>query len=217
MLCLCPLCYESAPCHRFCTHCRSALLSNQSVCQQCGDLVAQSQHFCSSCLAKSLPWERLSVVASFIEPWSSLIKKFKYQRQFSLINPMAQLLAERIQIHLTHQSQWQLVAMPMHSQRLKERGYNQAALLAQRLSQELGLNYQQPLWRHRETTALERLNRAERQQMVDQAFSCSPITGHWMLVDDVFTTGASMLAASKTLKTSGAQRIWLATLAKTPH
>lgn len=216
MLCLCPLCLESAPCHQFCAHCSAQLLTQGHHCQLCFEVIPTPLTCCAHCLKSPLPWERLSAVNAFREPWASLIKQLKYRRQLSLVYPMAELLARQIRKEVRQQPAWQLVAMPMHSQRLKERGFNQAALLAQALADKLRLPYVQPLYRKTNTTALEQLTRAQRQQTVANAFACKPIRGHWILVDDVLTTGASMLAAGRTMRAAGAQRLWIATLAKTP-
>lgn len=217
MFCQCPLCLEPAPCHQFCAHCSHALLSSNLLCQQCCE--PSSQRFCKHCIDHFAPWERLSVVGPFIEPWSILIKQLKYQHKLTLVQPMAHLMAERILSHRKTmvQTTWRITAMPMHSQRLNKRGYNQAACLAQALSRALKLPYLQPLWRKYHTQPLTHLNRAQRHQTIAQAFACTPIQGSWLLVDDVFTTGASMMAASQTLRQAGASRIWLATLAKTPN
>lgn len=218
MLCLCPLCMETSPCKKFCMDCSRALLCPKPRCQQCGEQLAKPQLFCRNCIESLVPWERLSIVGPFVEPWSILIKQLKYQRKLTLLHPMAHLLAQSIlaQRNRLTQTAWHIAAMPMHSQRLEQRGYNQSGLLAQALSQLLNLPYQQPLWRKHHTEPLEQLNRAQRQQTMAHAFACQPLTGSWILVDDVFTTGASMMAASQAMKQAGAHRVWLATLAKTP-
>jgi len=219
MLCLCPLCLEPAACHQFCPECANTLMASGHCCQQCAEPMAWGMRFCRGCVELRAPWERLSVVAAFASPWSDLIKQLKYRNQLNLVAPMAHLLAQRIVSHRSFNTEvtWRLVALPMHSQRLQARGFNQAALLAQALGKSLRLAYAQPLWRIQHTEALESLTRSQRQQAVANAFACEPIRGAWILVDDVFTTGASMTAATKALRLAGANRVWLATLAKTPN
>jgi ComF family protein len=207
---------EFAPCRQFCASCSHALLSQGPFCEQCNISITASERFCRRCLDLTLPWERLTVVGPFTEPWASLIKQLKYRRQLNLVAPMAQLLAHQIQATYTHQHSWHVVAMPMHPQRLKQRGFNQAALIAEAVARTLRLSLQQPLWRKHNTKPLEKLSRTQRQETVRHAFACHPVRGNWILIDDVFTTGASMLAASQVLKQAGADRIGLATLARTP-
>ncbi len=124
-----------------------------------------------------------------------------------------------------------LLPMPLHPQRLAERGYNQSLLLAQALRQQVhsrtGLQREQAaihhswLQRTRHTTPQSLLPLAERRRNIRAAFAVS--TRHApqlqgkrvLLLDDVLTTGASAQAAAQTLRAAGAAHVGVIVLART--
>jgi len=110
-----------------------------------------------------------------------------------------------------------IIPVPLHKRRLRERGYNQSALLAERL----GTAMQVPvlhnvLYRNRYTMPQTRLDAQARSRNVDGAFSC-PGSGvrnkRVLLIDDVCTTGATLNACSLALRKGGAQSVWALTIA----
>jgi ComF family protein len=114
-----------------------------------------------------------------------------------------------------------IVPVPLHTRRLRARGFNPAALLARALAQQVGA----PLvtgWlvRHRDTPRQTGLGRAERSRNVAGAFSCRRRRGrspaHVWLVDDVVTTGATLHAAAEALGRAGAGRVVAVCAARTP-
>ena len=112
-----------------------------------------------------------------------------------------------------------LVPVPLHPQREAKRGYNQAALLAVALGEEIGLPVaEQALQRVRNTASQTKLTRQERRVNVNAAFEMK--TGadfqgkHVVLVDDVATTGATLEACAITLLQGGAKNVSAFTLAR---
>ena len=112
-----------------------------------------------------------------------------------------------------------LVPIPLHRTRYLERGYNQSQMLAQGIQKTLDLPVDPSLLiRPRATTRQTGLGRKDRWDNVKQAFQCVsklPNTPHILLIDDVFTTGATLIAAAKSLFDAGASCVSLATLAFT--
>jgi ComF family protein len=105
-----------------------------------------------------------------------------------------------------------LVPVPVHELRRRERGYDQAELLARRVAGELGLPMTPCLVRVRATEAQFRLGRGERAGNVASAFSATSdaelIRGRWVvLVDDVVTTGSTLAACGRTLLRAGAMAV----------
>jgi len=142
-------------------------------------------------------------------PVVKALQRMKYEGYFGLAGELADLMAQAW-------PRWQhpvdlVVPIPLHPDRLRERGYNQSELLVRALHQELG-------W-HIETDALERtrktrpqigLNKDERQENVKSAFrgDRTRFRGkHVLLVDDVCTTGATLAAAAEALHSAGAGSI----------
>ena len=107
--------------------------------------------------------------------------------------------------------------VPLHAQRLAARGYNQAELLAQHFCRAVGLPLQ-PEWltRIRETRQQVGLGPRERQNNVDQAFVASPdVAGSCLLlIDDVYTTGATLRACAVAARAAGACAVYGLTLAQ---
>jgi ComF family protein len=112
-----------------------------------------------------------------------------------------------------------LVPVPLHPTRLRERGYNQAYLLAQGLSRRCGRPLEtRALVRHRPTPAQATLDAAARRANLTGAFRASnAIAGaSVVLVDDVFTTGATADACARALRAAHASRVIVLTVARTP-
>lgn len=109
-----------------------------------------------------------------------------------------------------------VVPVPLHRTRQLERGYNQSRMLAEGVAEALACPLRPGLLsRPHPTRSQTNLSREERWRNVQGAFAASPdaAAGHWLLVDDVLTTGATATAAGRTLADAGAEAVSLATLA----
>jgi ComF family protein len=103
-----------------------------------------------------------------------------------------------------------LVPVPVHGDRLRQRGYNQAALLARRLGLELGRPVGDVLARALPTGLQHRLNRAERLRNLHGAFVVRPearAPPQVILVDDILTTSATLEACAAVLRAAGSERV----------
>jgi ComF family protein len=109
-----------------------------------------------------------------------------------------------------------VVPVPLHRTRELERGYNQSRMLADGVAEALGVPLRPALLtRPKPTRSQTNLSREERWRNVRDAFAAEPACagGHWLLVDDVLTTGSTAVAAGRTLSDAGAAAVSLATLA----
>ena len=112
-----------------------------------------------------------------------------------------------------------VVPVPLHLQRLRERGFNPAGLLSRRVARVTGSRAApRALRRIRDTPSQTGLDRAARRRNVAGAFVCStqPPRTVW-LVDDVVTTGATLSECARVLRLHGARRIVGVCTARTPH
>jgi len=100
-----------------------------------------------------------------------------------------------------------VVPVPLHATRLRERGFNQAERLSEAVARALESSVQTPLTRTRRTGYQAKLSTEERKQNCKDAFTCAPVSGDIVLVDDVVTTGATMNEAAKALKKAGARSV----------
>lgn len=153
-----------------------------------------------------------------------LIYNFKYKPYLAdLKNCLVELFYESIIQQEIFQTVYEikpvLVSVPLHAKRLRERGYNHARLLADGLSVKLNLPVLDVLQRVRQTKSQFGLNLKDRKKNLSNAFAPSPkvpITQYpnILLVDDILTTGSTLLEAARMLKRNGAKNVWGITLAR---
>lgn len=149
-----------------------------------------------------------------------VIHAMKYRRRPSLSHVFGSMLAQRLPLTAGEETtQAIIVPVPLHRRRQRERGFNQSLLLAQALAKSWNLSVQPRMLRRiRFTKSQATLDAAARWENVDRAFAPAPNTDlrGWpvFLVDDVFTTGATMNACASALKTAGASRVIGIALAK---
>ncbi|MBN1285573.1 MAG: ComF family protein [Anaerolineae bacterium] len=145
--------------------------------------------------------------------WRQVIHAFKYEGQHTL----TQALAARFPLPDRRLEAALIVAVPLHPNRLRWRGYNQSALLVDALVARTGWPAANAaLVRCRDTRPQVGLSAAERWRNVQDAFRAdrAVVAGRdVVLVDDVFTTGATLSAAAEALRQAGAATIWAMTLA----
>jgi ComF family protein len=117
--------------------------------------------------------------------------------------------------------QFDLIApIPLHAVRLRERGYNQSALLSQDLSRHYGIRHRDDLLtRQKNTPTQTELGAKQRWTNMEGAFRIKNLSGidgkSIVLIDDLYTTGATVHSAAQTLKAAGAARICVLTLSIT--
>lgn len=105
--------------------------------------------------------------------------------------------------------------MPLHTVRFMKRGYNQSALIGRALARELDLPYRSLLKRTRRTRQQAKLGRDARLTNLQNAFHAQPLRGEAvLLVDDVYTTGATVTECALELLCKGAGRVYIATVAR---
>lgn len=134
---------------------------------------------------------------------------------------LGQALAEKLRNSALSEKCEVIIPVPLHRSSLRERGYNQAELIAEVLSHELHIPVAaECIIKMRKTAAQKKLNRIQRQSNLKGAFSAedsSPFSGKTvLLVDDVCTTGSTLAELTALLKSSGASAVYCAACCKTP-
>ncbi len=144
----------------------------------------------------------------------------KYRRNVGLGEALASQMVEFLR-----SLQWNvdvMIPVPLSSKRLKERGYNQVALVAQPLAYYTGLAYApQALWKSRDTRSQVGLNVSQRRENVQNAYQADPEIVRWksiLLMDDVATTGSTISSSTEALMSAGARDVYAITIARAlPH
>lgn len=185
-------------------------------CARCGDQVV-AEGLCTRCRTSPLQIERIRAVVYFEGVLREALHQLKYQGRTALAEPLGGLMAAYWVQHAL--SADIVVPVPLHAARLRERGYNQAALLARAMTRRIGLALdEQTLVRERATAPQVDLDASQRKENVRGAFRCSArtLTGRRvLLVDDVCTTGATLEACAIALYEGGASSVQALTLART--
>lgn len=140
-------------------------------------------------------------------PVREAIHMFKYRRRRGLAKPLGALMVEALPAHVA--SCTAVVPVPLHSSRMRERGFNQSALLARVLAAELQQPLVQGLQRIRATVHQVGLRPDARELNVRGAFAWSgeAVPAVVLLIDDVLTTGATMRECARILRIAGAREV----------
>lgn len=181
------------------------------ICHRCGQPVELNLS-CRICAGWPPDFGPVRSAVMLDPPVRHLMHHFKYHgwRRLAerLAEPMVGLLDE-----LTPDAE--LVPIPLAAGRLRQRGYNQAAELAHALARCTGRRVAEGrIERQRETGTQTRLATAERRANLAGAFAVAAVERPVVLVDDVFTTGATLLSAASALLDSGASRVEAVTFAR---
>ncbi|MCY1280836.1 comF family protein [compost metagenome] len=192
-------------------------------CRVCALPLPVNDQVCGACLKRPPAFDQVIVPWRYDFPLDSLVTRFKHRGKW----PLGRLLAGRLAEHL--QAAFgsglprpdRLLPVPLASRRLRERGFNQAALLARWLGEELQLPVDaRTLRRPQDTPAQQDLDAAARRRNLRHAFALDAGTAlggqHLALVDDVLTTGATAETLARLLRRAGAARIDVYCLARTP-
>ena len=206
-----------------CSACEAELPWLAEHCQVCALPLPGAGLLCGQCQKRPPGFSRVEAPWRYAFPVDSLITRFKHQQQW----PMGRLLAALLSHHLQHAFAEGLprpdllLPVPLGRKRLRQRGFNQAEMLASWLAESLQLNMQ-PHWlqRPQEGAHQQELDAAARKRNLRQAFALHPqaqVTGrHLALVDDVLTTGATADTLARLLTKAGATRVDVYCLARTP-
>lgn len=200
-----------------CEGCRTDLPATGRHCPGCGQPQDSDQH-CGACQQQSPPFEHTIAPWLYAPPLDRLVLQLKTPAAPPSARTLGGLLARHIQTSNAALPDL-IVPVPLHATRLRERGFNQAGLLASTLARSLNLPWQPDLLlKIKESADQRRLDRKERRRNLRDCFSCRPLPAgcHIALVDDVVTTGATAWAASQALRRAGADRVHVWALARTP-
>lgn len=174
---------------------------------------------CGECLKSTPPLDACFAAVSYAYPWSDCIASYKFNSNPGWSAVLATLLRSAPWVEPALERCDLLVPMPLSTQRLRERGFNQALELARHLAPDK--TDATLLLRIRDTPSQLALKRSERQRNVKGAFAVEPLRAssvrdqRMVLVDDVMTSGASLFSAAHALREAGAAHITALVIART--
>ncbi len=187
-------------------------------CPRCGKPFPRgsTSHLCSDCLQQKLSFDWGRAAAMYQGVLAEAIQRFKYHGEVNLAGPLGWFWNK---INLEELSFEAIIPVPLHPSRLRERGFNQSLLLGKTLGKIHNKTVLAgALRRIRNTIPQVQLDHSERERNVRGAFAVRNqeeiMDKRFLLVDDVFTTGATVNECARVLKKSGAKEIIVLTLAR---
>ena len=189
-------------------------------CEICG--TPNPENICDPCATNPPRYGKLRTIAFYETALQQAIHLFKFEKRKTLAKPLTQLILAHMPNDCRIEKCDFILPIPIHKKRLRERGFNQATLLAKGIAKATGVPIATDvLFRHRYTAAQSGLDREARQTNIIDAFQLRKkevICGkHLLLIDDVFTTGATIREAVKVLWRADPAEIDVLTLARTWH
>ena len=172
---------------------------------------------CWRCIKRAPPWEAAWVPFRYEWPLAQLESRFKFGGDLAAGHTLSLLWSAS---QAPHDLPEAIVPVPLHRSRLRQRGYNQALELAKPLAKHFGISLLRDTLRlTRATHAQTELTAVQRRRNVRGAFVANPddkAPEHVAVLDDVFTTGATLAECVRVLKRAGAQRVDVWALARAP-
>lgn len=199
---------------KLCSKC-DAQIQRLAYCWRCGNFLPDYANGCGSCTNLKLPWEKMIIAGKFSPPLSNLIHRFKFQREYYLDQALAHLLLQGIN-SAREQQHFSLpdviIPTPLHHHRQWKRGFNQSEYLANCLGKWLKIPVDNKfIFRSKNTPPQRGLHQKQRYHNLNQAFSFNHNKlGKYTsiaIVDDVITTGSTMMEISKVAKLAGIDHI----------
>jgi len=203
-----------------CAGCMADLPRNVACCERCALPLASPTALCGACQRRPPPWDAAWVPFIYGWPLDRLESRFKFGGDLACGRSLAALWCATPSPPDRPDA---ILPVPLHRQRLRQRGYNQALELGAPLARHLGMPlYRNLLLRTRQSQAQTELNASARHANVRGAFAVRaqhPLPMHIAIVDDVMTTGATLAECARSLKCAGVARVdaWALARAPTPR
>ena len=188
------------------------------ICGRCSQSLTNEDEICASCFGKSFYFDSNVSAFMYDELMRDLLRDMKFRNKKRIPIGLGILWAKLIKMPA---NDFLLTWLPMHPKKQKERGFNQAEVMAKEIAKASGVPCRNTLRRIVDTPAQSGLHPKLRQENVKDAFEIvsqeSVFDANIVIVDDIFTTGASLNECAKVLIEGGAKKIFARTLAITPR
>ena len=183
------------------------------ACMKCGkEIGSRDQEYCTDCIRRKKSFTRGFALLNYDSRAAVSMAAVKYHNKREYLDFYARAAALRFEKQFRQAGIQVIVPVPVHASRLKTRGFNQAAVLAEKLSAELGIPWEELLIRVKKTDPQKSLGSAERLKNLRGAFEAEQAAGKWervLLVDDIYTTGSTAEICSRALLKTGVKQVFV--------
>ena len=215
----CPICDKPVDKigHYICKKCEKSLQYVETpYCMKCGKRLEDgTKEYCMDCQNMEHFFQRGRALYEY-ETIKESVYRFKYEGRKEYAQFYGKELAKRFGEQLKEWKIDAIVPVPMHQEKVKNRGYNQALLIAQVLGNELNIPVRDEIVKRvRATSPQKKLNAKERQNNLKNAFKIGENDvklNTVVVVDDIYTTGATMDAVTECLKSAGVGKVYCISL-----
>ena len=203
-----------------CSGCRADMPINSCCCARCALPLEHPAERCGICLKREPPFASAWAPFRYGHPLDLLESRFKFHRDLAAGRLLSQLMIEAAGAQEPGFLPEGLLCVPLHLERLRERGYNQALELAKPLAKALNIPLNtDALIRVRSTSAQTGLDAKARRRNLHDAFAVlanAKLPAHVAILDDVMTTGTTLRECARVLLRAGVKRVDVWALARAP-
>lgn len=183
------------------------------VCKKCGkEVISTDTEFCFDCIRHKRTFEYGRGLVNYEENTRQSMAKIKYRNKREYLDFYGEAICVRYHTIIRRMDADVLVPVPVHPSRKRERGFNQAELLARRIGERLGIPVcPDMLIRNKKTMPQKGLDPVGRLKNLEEAFSAGKLlkgVEGVILVDDIYTTGSTIEACTRALKRAGIKRVY---------
>ncbi len=186
-----------------------------SICSRCGKPCQRAVDECRECAGKAFNFTLARSGGNYKGPLKEAIHELKYKNGKRIAPYLARFVEDSIS-DLLHDID-SIAFVPLAKRKQAKRGYNQSQLIAEELAMRIDKPLYGGLTKIKDIYEQNKLGLAERPRNVKGAFVAkNPVSGTVLLIDDVYTTGSTVNECARVLRDSGASKVFVLTIARTP-
>lgn len=215
----CPICNKIIPLggSNICTVCsKKVTYVEEPYCLKCGKPVDDERELCCDCSQKEHNYDEGRSTFIYDEYMSRSVYRFKYNSKKEYAKFYGEEIFKRLNKKIISWNAEAIIPVPIHKMRMKQRGFNQANLLAKELSKYTKIPVKNNIvYRKNQTKVQKNLSAKERENNIKKAFIVkknSVELNSVIIIDDIYTTGSTVDAISACLKAAGVKKVYVVTL-----
>ncbi len=204
--------------HDTCYHCLNTQPIIKRSCEKCGSPLSENNtNVCANCKANNFDYDRAKSVFIYENDVVTLMHRFKYSGMKFLAEPMSEYMCDSLAIWDIYPDV--ITSVPLHKNREKDRKYNQSKLLAENIAKKFQIPYMDLCVKIKDNPSQTTLDFKTRKENVIDAYELivekkKDIKGKTiLLIDDIYTTGATVNEVTKLLKRAKANKVYVLTFA----